>query len=74
MSKAVLYHLFNDQTYCDESWCVHLRTGSEETDENGVVINDNVLKEGEASKTLTNAGDSENNKLSYYRCKIEHAE
>ena len=66
-------HLFNDHEYCDESWCVHLRTPSESNNETHNNESDDLQEDGQISTSVTQV-DSEKNKLSYYRCKIEHAE
>ena len=72
-SKAVLYHLFNDHTFCDDSWCVHLREAPERGNENNNTANNNSSEEGSPTNTVHD-GDAVIAKLSYYRCKIEHAE
>ena len=72
-SKAVLYHLFNDHVYCDPSWCIHLRGEVNDDDSNEITINDesSVTSDGTHIETESDAAQ---NKLSYYRCKVEHAE
>ena len=72
-SKAVLYHLFNDHDYCDDSWCVHLRTDSETCNESKVEDADGSHNTTQDVNSKTQDSDT-NKKLSYYRCKIQHAE